>query len=138
MVDSTIAKEIALYFIGKAKIKYDGKSIRINISLAKQILEKHSKEEIIEVIDYLIDVDGAFPNSLALVRFTIDDKLLEIKNAKQREEVIDRYKKSISNDKTFGGVEVNEHNRNKNKNIGTGTKSRVREGDYKHLFEERK
>lgn len=135
MVDPTIAKEIAMYFIGKAKLKYDGKSIRINISIAKQILEKHSKEDIIQVIDYLIDIDCAFPNSLALVRFTIDDKLKEIKEKKEKEELIERYKNSISNNKNFGGVEISEHNRNKNKNIGTSTKSRVREGDYKYLFE---
>lgn len=138
MVDSTIAKEVALYFIGKAKQKYNGKSISINISIAKQILANHSKEEIIEVIDYLIDVDGAFPNSLALVRFAIDDKIKEIRDNKQKEETIARYKESISNNKNFGGVEVSEHNRNENKNIGTNTKSRVREGDYKYLFEERK
>jgi len=135
MVDATVAKEIAMYFIGKAKLQFSGKSISINISLTKQLLEKYSKDEIIEVIDYLIDVDSAHPNSMALVKFVIDDKLKEIREGKQRDEVIERYKQSISNNKNFGGVEVNEHNRNKNKNIGTGEKSRVREGNYKYLFE---
>jgi hypothetical protein len=138
MVDVTIAKEIALYFIGKAKLKYDGKSIRINISIAKSILEKHTKEDIISVIDYLIDVDGAFPNSLALVRFTIDDKLKEIEEKQNREDVIQRYKESITKNKNFGGVDTNANDRNKRKNIGASTKSRVGEGDYKHLFEKRK
>lgn len=135
MIDPTTSKEIALYFIGKCKLPFNGQNIKINVSIAKQLLKTYSKEEIIKVIDYLIDVNKTSPKSLALVRFTISDKLIEIKEKEEKDKLIEEYKKKEEN-KVYGGVEKNEHNRNENKNIGNNQKSWFRKSDYQHLFKE--
>ena len=84
--NGTDAKDIALYFIDITSTRTTPAIVAKTIIQAKELLKhNYTKEEIISVIDYLIDVKKVNIYSLGYISSSINDTLREINEIKKRE-----------------------------------------------------
>lgn len=139
---SSDAKQIALHFIEKTSGRATKAIMGKTINQAKSLLtEGYKKEEILNVIDYLIDVKKIDMFSLGYVNVSINSILLTINKA-QNELIKNEKTKQVEKEV----LAMNEENRevlqndestqrNKSKLNKFGVQSGVREKSFVDMFE---
>lgn len=141
--NGTIAKDIALYFIAVTAGRATPAIMKRTVPQAKSLLSAgYTKEEIIEVIDYLVNVKQVEMYSLGYVNVCINKVLSEIKKHKKEREKQERKQElkqqaieQMKQDRNEVSINNDSTQRNRNKTDRFGTKSRKREESFSDLFE---
>lgn len=139
-VDGTSAKNIAIHFLDRTTERYTPAMVAKTIVQSKSILKSgYTEEEIIEVIDYLIDVVGVNMYSIGYVSHAINNVLADI-NREKNKKIIEEQRKEI--EKMSSEMQSNKEvvddkskQRNKRKLDRFGNESRVGKKPYSDLFE---
>ena len=141
--NGTEAKDIALHFVSMAELKTTPQIMSKTVLQAKTLLEhEYTKEEIIEVIDFIVNEKKATMYSLGYVNASINDVLREIKEKKSVEinkvksEEVQRQLTSIQEkqrNEVIDGGESTQRNRKKLDRFGS--KSRFGEKYNFDMFE---
>lgn len=139
--NGTDAKDIALYFIKLTQGRATPSIIAKTVKQAKTLLSnEYTKQEIIEVINYIILEKKYDVYSLGYINTCINDVLREIKKKKQQEE-LQRKKEEVRKQLTSEVMcsEVKEDGksteRNREKARRLGIQSRFREKFNLDMFE---
>jgi hypothetical protein len=119
--NGTHAKEVAVHFIDKTTERATPAVYAKVTRMAKTILASgYSKDEVIKVIDYIIDVKGVRMYSLGYVNTCINEMLQEIEQEELKEKVrkmryaqLDVQRSEVNND-----GESRERNRDKARRFG--------------------
>lgn len=139
--NGTDAKDIALYFIKLTQGRATPSIIAKTIRQAKTLLShEYTKQEIIEVIDYIILEKKYDVYSLGYINTCINDVLREIKKKKEQEELQkkkEEVRKQLASEVTCSEVKDDgkstERNRKKARRLGV--QSRFREKFNLDMFE---
>ena len=138
-VNGTIAKEIAIHFLDRTQERYTPSMVAKTIIQTKSIMKSgYTKEEIIDVIDYIVDEGKVNMYSVGYVSSAINDVLAKI-NKEKTQKLIAEQKKEM--EEKFSEIDNNEvvdiesGQRNKTKLDRFGAESRKRKESYSDLFE---
>lgn len=136
--DGTIAKEIAIYFLDKTADRFTPSVVAKTIIQTKTILESgYSKDEILSVIDYIIDVKKVDMYSIGYVSHAINDILKEMNKEEEIKKLREERKKqseAFKSQEKEVEVDLESKQRNQSKLDRFGTESRKREEPYSDLF----
>ena len=128
-VNGTDAKDVALHFMKTTNKEITPKEMSKTIVQVKRLLLKgYTKKQVIDVIDYIVDVTRITMYSFNYVVTVIDDTLKQISNKeealKERELIKQEHQKAIGSEVKMDG-ESTERNRTKTERFGA--QSRFRE-----------
>ncbi len=131
--NSRSSNRIALHFISKTNGSNDRSNIKRVHSQALNLLEKkYEEDDIMDVIDYIVDVKGVEMYSFGYVSASIHNILPEVKKIRAKE-IVKNMKRETSREEVTETNESKERNRSKQERFGV--QSRIREKYSKHLFE---
>jgi hypothetical protein len=136
IANGTHAKDIALHFVDRTTGRATKAIMAKTVTQAKSLLESdYEKKEIIDAIDYVIDVKGVQMYSLGYISASINTILLEMKQQKE----INLAKEQIASSQVQQKEVIHDEestSRNQRKANGFGAKSRIREKFNFNMFEE--
>lgn len=134
--NGTHAKDIALHFVNSTTGRATKNIMVKTVQQAKSLLESgYEKQEIIDAIDYVVDVKGVQMYSLGYISASINSILIEMKQKKE----IDLAKQQIASSQVQQKEVIHDEKsgeRNKRKADRFGSQSRFREKFNLDMFEE--
>jgi hypothetical protein len=141
--NGTHAKDIAIHFLNNTQERYTSAMVAKTIVQAKKLLEDgYTKEEIIDVINYIVDKTSVQMYSLGYVSTAINSVLRKIEEEKEAQRISDLVEQqkqeydAIRKEVNHEQFEGNE--RNKRKLEGFGVKPRFGEESFIDMFEEQR
>ena len=136
------AQRVAKHFIGSTEQRATPAIMKKTTSQAKSILQSgYTKEEIIEVIDYLINIKQVNIYSLGYINKSINDVLRQIKQnnkEKEKQELKSQIEQEQANREQQTGEVKSDYEsaeRNQGKAGKLGVKPRFGEESFSDLFE---
>lgn len=142
-VNPTDSKTVALHFLDRTQSRYTPAIVSKTIMQVKNIMKVgYTKEEMIDVIDYIVDETDVNMYSIGYISSCINDVIRKIDLEKEKQLVKEKIEKSkteyLSTKDTTEGVIVNDESkeRNRNKARNTGIQSGEREKSYLDMLEE--
>lgn len=123
------AKEVVLHFLERTDQRASKAIMGRTMNQAKSLMNSdYTKDEIIDVIDYIVDHTKATMHSFGYVNASINDMLRRVNSQKEKDKVAKQFRERVGNDD--GSKE-----RNRNKAGGFGFQSRIREKYNFDMFE---
>ena len=129
---SRSSSKITLYYLRRIGVEADKNNIAKTMRIAKSLLYDYSEEDILDTIDFILDVKKVDMYSLGYVSASISTLIKDVRKERARKVVRGMTQESSRDEVT---IEHGSQERNRDKRQQLGVQSRIREKYSKHLFE---